>query len=151
MPTGIMADFDDAVAKTRRQIENALPLLESIMKTETSNSVDDNVYGAYYPTEYERRGDAGGMSDTKNYATNIYVPSLTVVLTNETTGNPAYSGSRDGWDSDDISDIVESGNGYNWRRSRIFKTRQARPYMDKAEEKAAKAFEPVLTDAYLSM
>lgn len=150
---GFVAEFDSEVGKVRTLIENALPVLETLMKVETSNAVDRLVYGTYPPAEYKRRGkNGGGLGDMKNYQTIVQKSRLSVKLENKTTGNPAYQPpASDGWDSGEISDIIESGNGYHWRGSMIYNFPQPRPYLDEAEQKAADDFETgVLIDAYLS-
>lgn len=148
---GFVAEFDHEVGQVRKRIEEALPVLETLMKVETSNAVEDLVYPAYEPTKYGRRMENGGMSDMRNYYTKIDKSKLSVTLENRTRGASDYSDS-DGWDPGQISDIIEEGVGYWWKRSQIFQDQPVpRPYTRYAEMKASDDFETgVLIDEYLS-
>lgn len=97
-------------------------------------SVGENVYGAYSPESYKRRFNDGGLFDEENYKSwteksgDIY----TLNIKNETKGNAAYSRSKDGYDPGYITDIIETGQGYRWKRSEIYRTKQPRPFMEEA-------------------
>lgn len=156
---GFVAEFDAEVGKVRTLIENALPNLETDMKYETANAVDDLVYPMYpegeetHPeTHYVRRHDNGGMSDQRNYYTKIDKTKLSVTLENRTKGNPRYAPpASQGWDPGEISDIIEKGARYHWTHSLIYALQPyPRPYLDEAEYRAATDFEFELNDAYLS-
>ena len=102
-----------------------------------SRSAEINVYGAYTPAEYERRGaDGGGIADKDNYEvhTDALQRSDTAFtagmrLYNNTKGNLKYQWSE-GWDDDFITDIIESGHGYHWKRSEIYQMNLPRPFME---------------------
>ena len=98
-------------------------------------SVSVNVYNAYDPTRYIRRYSSGGLMDIKNYKTgiNAYGNLYQLTITNETTGNPRYSTSKDGWDPGYITDIIETGVGYHWKHSEIYQSEPyPRPFMEEA-------------------
>lgn len=87
-----------------------------------SNTVHAYVYPAYTPDSYARREDAGGISDKREYET-------------EEDGNP--------WgnvhtitigDYRREANVVNSGTGYTWTRSRIYRMQPfPRPYFAQAE------------------
>ena len=95
-------------------------------------SVVERVYDAYTPTKYKRRyTHDGGLLDTDSYdfKTEQHGNEHTLTVTNMTKGNPNYSLS-DGWDAGYITDIIESGKGYHWKKSEIYQTQQPRPFME---------------------
>lgn len=81
--------------------------------------VESNVYSKYQPSEYERRGESGGIADPFMYSHNVDGAShtLTVIDNRHEVG------------------VVESGTGYTWENSRIFGMQPfPRPYFADAQE-----------------
>lgn len=81
--------------------------------------VKSNVYDQYQPSEYERREKKGGIADPRMYSHNIdpITHTLTVIDERHEVG------------------VVESGTGYTWEKSRIFKMQPfPRPYFADAQE-----------------
>jgi alcohol dehydrogenase YqhD (iron-dependent ADH family) len=108
--TDIMAHVYERYITNTREVEITDRLCEAVLMTmikETPRVIAD-------PNNYEvQEGD------------------LQMTIINNTTGNPAYSGS-DGRDSGYINDIIESGSGYHWRNSEMYRHPVARPFMEKA-------------------
>lgn len=96
----------------------------------------NDVLDKYAPTGYMRRSEDGayngttGVADEKSYE--VTVNDLSMKIESCVQGNPRYENSRDGWDPGDITGIIESGRGYNWKNSVIYKTGMPRPWMEEA-------------------
>lgn len=114
-----------------------------------ADSTEEFVYKKYTPNgfpRYEmpergiyRRRENDGLQDWHNYhVLNIGKMNMTVI--NETKGNsfwnPAWNPMA--WDPFDpgyITDIIESGHGYNWKNSEIYRSQLPRPFMEQACDK----------------
>lgn len=90
---------------------NNINFNNSHLKEETAETmrevIQDNVYAAFTPEEYQRRGDDGGFSDTDNMVfTDVQTSGNKVNLTfeNITEGNDSMSGKR-------LDELFENGNG----------------------------------------
>jgi hypothetical protein len=139
-------DFSDVFADLENKIDafmkdEATKEAASRIFAETaySDNEDDLVYSKYDPSEYARRGRSGGLADFHNYHV-LNIGKMNMTIINETMGNSAYASGfgtnpSDGWNAGYINDIIESGRGYNWTRSRIYKKQLARPFMDAACDK----------------
>lgn len=101
----------------------------------------NEVLDKYVPMGYIRRsGEDGagpyagttGVADKRSYEITVDNSDLTMTIESTVQGNPRYENSQDGWDPGDITNIIESGKGYNWKRSEIYKQMIPRPWMDKA-------------------
>lgn len=102
----------------------------------------NEVLDKYKPEQYIRRsGENGagpyegttGVADKRSYEITVNNSDLTMTIESTVQGNPRYEGTRDGWDPGDITDIIESGKGYNWKDSKIYGWQPyPRPWMDKA-------------------
>lgn len=129
-----MINFDEILKEEIQAIEKETQgILHAFIpqfKKCVSDSVKENVYPAYSPTQYQRREDAGGLSDVDNYT--VEEGKLSLTLINETTGNGRYSNTQ-GWDPGPITDIIENGSGYHWTRSGIYQMQPyPRPFMEQA-------------------
>ena len=93
------------------------------------NSAETNVYAAYEPSQYYRR-----MSLNQDNAYDRSASNLTLTIENMTTGNASQIG--EGYDPGQIGDIIESGVGYHWHNSRIYRNIQPRPWMENGLEDA---------------
>lgn len=101
--------------------------IADMAKNEISYMVQAAVYPAYSPTEYERRGMEGGLADTSKYQVTTDDLSLTVSDNRHEVG------------------VVESGVGYTWQHSRIYKMQPfPRPYFEQAEQNTATDAEPMI-------
>ena len=122
--------FDTELLPTlRKDVQSAV---ERNVTEELANAIRDsvymNVYDAYYNKQYVRRGDKGGLSDTRKYMRRAYSmgDSETVAeVSVEVLGSKQYL---------NIVPIVESGRGYTWKHSAIYQSKQPRPFLDKAVE-----------------
>ena len=140
------------IANFNRKLDEAI---QQTMETEVFfaaqvailNAVESEVYQAYNwpyppsdkPEHYERRYEKGGLAD----------PSNIELVSSGPTG--------DGWEievqnrtRDDISQrliapVVETGQGYEWEDSEIYRSEQPRPFHKKAEEIVANEKDPYLS------
>ena len=81
--------------------------------------VQSNVYAKYEPTEYERRGTVGGIADPFMYSHSLDPASHTLTISDERR---------------EVG-VVESGVGYTWTHSEIYKQQPfPRPYFMQAQE-----------------
>lgn len=100
-----------------------------------SQSVKENVYPLYSPTQYNRRMDEGGLSDVRTY---------------EATADDSTGDLHEIQIADNRYEVgvVESGEGYTWKRSMIYQMQPyPRPYFSPADEKvqeSAGAFEEMI-------
>lgn len=127
--SGIITAIKDEIKYTMiRQIEPCRQMFAKYAENE--------VLDKYDPKTYERRSENGayngttGIADERSYE--ITVDGLDMTIESCVQGNPRYENSKDGWDPGDITNIIESGNGYNWKNSEIYKHPMPRPWMDKA-------------------
>ncbi len=127
----ITEQFNSIIGRIDTAIDIALQdEVANTMKDLVSQSVETNVYNAYNSNAiqpYVRRGNNGGLADTSNYITYVGA-GHTLFLENATTGNEEYAP----YDNFRITDIIETGIGYNWETSVIYHTQQPRPFMDEA-------------------
>lgn len=132
--------MDEELAEIIQAIENAIThtmiSLVQPCKMMFATYAGNEVLSAYKPTEYTRRSEEGsyngtyGVADEKSYEITVEGTSMTIESTVQ--GNPRYAGT-DGWDSGNITDIIEGGSGYHWRHSEIYRRQPVpRPWMDKA-------------------
>ena len=131
-------NFDDALTDIEKQIDEFMKagdtkeLIAKMFAFETG----ENVYLKYDNTEYERRIGDGGLGDWRNYDVINGSEKMSLIISNETKGNPRYADMMGGgYDPGYITDIIESGDGYWWTHSKIYKERTPRPFMDIAANK----------------
>ena len=105
-------DIDELVNDLINDLSSSLgkEIGEEMKKIE-QEVIDSNVYGAYSPKEYERRGKGGGIGSEGNMEVTVTPTGDggTIELHNSTTGNSSY---RNYWQGE-IQDFVETGN-YLW-------------------------------------
>ena len=145
-------DFSDVLAEIEKGIDDFMKNEDTheVASRMFADSTIELVYKQYEPTVYDgpgypisRRYDEGGLQDWRNYhVLNIGKMNMTVI--NETMGNWVWAPMTpftgrvvspypsEGWDAGYINDIIESGQGYHWTRSEIYKNRIARPFMEEA-------------------
>lgn len=129
-----MADpeFNAILNAIRNEIGMQLVKTAPICRTMFATHAENEVLDKYDNTVYERRGKSGGgIEDEKSYEITVDVPNLTMTIESTATGNPRYE-KTDGWDPGYITDIIESGEGYNWKHSVIFREQIPRPWMEEA-------------------
>lgn len=120
---------NELLVQLRKDVEQAVRTEVSV---ELENAIRDmvykNVYDTYINRGYIRRGDKGGLSDTNKYDTRVYPLNANETVA-ETFVN--VNGSQQYLN---IVPIIESGRGYNWKNSEIYKTKQPRPFLQEAAE-----------------
>lgn len=101
--------------------------IAEMAKNEIAYMVETAVYPAYSPTEYKRRGTGGGLADKSLYEVTNGDMTLTVSDNRREVG------------------VVESGIGYQWENSQIYKMQPfPRPYFEQAEQNTAEDAEPMI-------
>ena len=78
-------------------------------------AVQEAVYDAYTPTQYERRMDDGGLSDPKNFDLEMFLDrdgAVTIFMKNMTTGKGRAFYIDEG--------IVTGKDFYDWERSQAY-------------------------------
>lgn len=105
------------------------------VKASIVSAIESEVYDKYKRSEdypYIRRdetGAPGGLED-KDVMEATYDPSTMTLEVQDM--------SRDDITGRLIAPVVESGKGYQWKRSTIYKTKQARPFHKEAQEIAVR-------------
>ena len=104
------------------------------VKLAIMESVQENVYDAYEPTQYVRRGtDGGGLADPNAMAQGYDYATMTLEI--GSFGADPFRGKKD------VASIVESGSGYTWTNSHIAQHPFPRPFHKPAEERLAQGNE----------
>lgn len=110
------------------------------LHTEIQNSVEQNVYGAYSPRIYTRRGMSGIMNPDYNILSKEASPGdLEIIMENVAPGNPDYE------PTDGVgvpADAVENNGPWNYTLSpdpgpRPFMQPAAEQYVDSGQAEAA--------------
>lgn len=96
-------------SEVRRRSIYALLRCTDLMADVLQDSIQANVYNAYEPSTYERRGEDGGLLDRSNYDTDIDEGNLEVKMYNHTPGN-----FEDADYAPDVATAVESGWTSTW-------------------------------------
>lgn len=144
------ADFESIISEIKtsiqRELHGVIPDFQKQMAKAAGTAVGSYKSAAKEP--YQRRGSAGGMTDVNNYP--VTESELTLKIENITQGNPEYSDS-DGWDGGYIHDIIESGEGYHWKRSEIYQNQPwPRPFMEETGDKFVDSVIIPIVDAVVS-
>lgn len=115
------SNFNDLFKSIKKDVADSLQKdVTNIVKETMSKHVKTDVYDTYKSNavnKYERRGDSGGLSDIRNYKSeinNIDKNLTEIFIYNDTKGN-----SSDGYR--DIIPVIEYGEGYQWESSEIYK------------------------------
>ena len=127
--------IEDIVARFNAKLDAAIGQamendVATMVRVALATAVQTEVYDAYQPHMYERRGpeDGGLQSQSKDVMVATYDPA-TMTLEVQDRSRDRDSGRL-------IAPVVESGKGYQWKKSAIYKTKQARPFHQKAQELA---------------
>ena len=133
-------DIDELVNDLINDLSSSLgkEIGEEMKKIE-QEVIDSNVYGAYSPKEYERRGKGGGIGSEGNMEVTVTPTGdgVTIELHNSTTGNSLY---RNYWQGE-IQDLIETGN-YLWECGC-----QPRPFIEDTQEKVDAKIESIVESA----
>lgn len=142
----------DLLDATQGILETAVA---DLMRKNVVESAQVNVYDKYEPTQYQRRGDDGGVLDEDCYRTSTEqgYDEVTLRLDALNYGNRRYSSwgeepAPDGWDPGKITNIIESGRGYHWTGSKIYQMQPfPRPFLEFALHRTTAEAEPILIKA----
>lgn len=117
----IFNSLDDFYNQLQADVEDiSRTSVVDAMKEEMVKGIELEVYSRYNPSQYIRRESNGGLIDKSNMVANIRVDGskIYIDMDNITKGAGSHSYKR-------IDDIIVSGTGYTWKRSKIYK---AQPY-----------------------
>ena len=104
-------------------------------------AVEENVYAKYTPSGYNpyvRRREMGGLQDPNNIV--LKGDGVSVISTpTESIFEMEVEDVAKDEDGFPVAEIIESGEGYHWKESRIYKMEHAgmplkRPFYEAAEE-----------------
>lgn len=135
------AELEKIINEVKAGIVSAMHELDLPSRSIFAQKAEDFVYAPYDAVretyEYTRREDGpGGIKNPDTYETKIDSNELTMTIISNLKGNPEYEPPRhgsEGWDSGNITDIIEEGTGYHWRGSTIYKREPfPRPWMEKS-------------------
>lgn len=116
----------------KRAVNNSLYAVGDFVAELESASVHDNVYEAYDPKQYSRRGNNGGLSDNSNM--HVSVSNGAMTLTNDT---PFGAGPVK---ATNLAGLVETGDdgGYgHYAYQYDYGYLQPRPFIQKTREALA--------------
>ena len=102
------------------------------VKLAIMESVQENVYDKYEPTQYKRRGANGGLADPNMMDQTYDAGTMTLEIRSSGKGARGRK---------DVAEIVESGQGYTWKKSQIAQHPFPRPFHRPAEERLAQGNE----------
>ena len=124
----LLSEGTAIVNQARSLVNQALAgEIAEMAKNEIAYMVESAVYPRYTPTEYVRRGTAGGIADRDMYEVTPGDLTLTVSDNRREVG------------------VVESGVGYTWEGSLIYRLQPfPRPYFAQAEQNTAEDAEPMI-------
>lgn len=116
----LKTEFEAIMSELKQAINGCLEGEISAIAGECIRSrVDSDVYPMYSPTQYIRRKGNGGIADPLMYVYNVDTSSHTLTV---------------GDNRPEVS-VVESGVGYTWEDSMIYRMQPyPRPYFPKADE-----------------
>ena len=112
-------DFSDVFQDLENKINNFMSASETkeLLQRYVMRMADKNVYGAYTPTQYERR-----YSFTNEDTYEVTTGRLSMDITSWARGE-GKAGIR-------LTDVVEIGEGYEWTKSDIYRWQPyPRPFM----------------------
>jgi len=135
-------DLNSLLNAVKKQVkEVAQDEVSKEIKNTMKKHIESDVYNKYTPTYYDRRRENDGLLDESNINVNVKDNGngVSIVTTNETTGNEAYSTAN--LVGEYIVETIETGEGYNWKRhpeARPFIENTVKELQDGALEKALK-------------
>lgn len=118
----ILKQFEKWKNKLDEAVNNALEneVLDEVKKV-MKEEIQERVYDAYTPTQYIRRKQNGGLLDDKNIKHHLSTNNHTLYVQNIT-------------DNGFTVETVETGMGYTWENSSIYKNPFPRPFHKPSEE-----------------
>lgn len=94
-------------------------------------AIQTEVYDSYDPTQHNRRYNNNGLMDDDNFDWDIKLDDNMVTLLMKNITKPINSNLS----SDDLMNIIESGVGYDWENSNIYKSMPyPRPFIQRTRE-----------------
>ena len=135
------AELEKIISEVKSGIASVLHELDLPSRAIFAEKAEEFVYVPYDAIRktslYQRRGEGpGGIKNPDTYETKIDDSALTMTIISNLRGNPEYEPPRhnsEGWDSGNITEIIEEGIGYHWTGSTIYQEEPfPRPWMEKS-------------------
>lgn len=121
------------------------------------NTIEELVYEKYNPTLYRRRFDGMngsfgyGFAHKRSQVVQFNVPMTEIEIFNSAKGQKYDSISQTYTQTDvRLQPIIESGQGYSWRKSAIYKSKLARPFSPSVMAKLQETMPQVVTNRRLN-
>jgi trans-2-enoyl-CoA reductase len=129
-----MNQLEELMVKLQKQVQDVVEtdVVETIKDMEIEH-IKQDVYDAYNPVVYDRRKENEGLIDRNNIKGTIQNENntISVDVTNDTIENPDYPPTTGEY----IDSIIESGEGYIWKNSEIYKNQPfPRPFTENTYE-----------------
>lgn len=138
----LMAALSDAPFKAIVQPDKYKKVLKRIV----SQSVEEHVYERYNPTQYQRRysrtvGGRGGLAAESSIKVIFDPKKQTVTTTNMAMGRD-YDSVHGVYENNNtyLTPIIETGQGYTWKKSWIYRHELPRPFMKEVLAEVSKYF-----------
>lgn len=109
----------------QRRAVYALTQCTDIMTNVLHESIQANVYNAYTPKVYERRGDDGGLLDIMNYDAEVDPADLSITMRDNALG---------GFDGADYSDDLDATVTQGWHSNELNWGIRGRPFYPVAQD-----------------
>lgn len=93
-------------------------VIKNVVSELHKQAIQTEVYDAYDPTQYNRQYNNGGLIDDDNFDWDVHLDNDSVTLLMKNITNPVNRNIS----SDDLMNIIESGIGYDWENSNIYKS-----------------------------
>lgn len=133
----VFDDLESLWNYAKEEIKNVMKneVVEEIKNIE-QEVIQEEVLDVYSPTYYDRRsetGDDDGLISKSNMIADYvdFDNSIMINITNDTRGNDTYPFSENTY----IDEIIESGKGYTWKGSGIYKNPIARPFTENTQKR----------------
>lgn len=119
---------------------------QKVLKRIVSQAVEEHVYERYSPTQYERRyskviGGRGGLASEQSVKVIFDAQKQKVTVTNMAMGRD-YDAIHDAYQNNNtyLTPIIETGQGYSWKKSWIYRHELPRPFMNEVLNEVSKYF-----------
>ncbi len=117
-----------------------------VLKRIVTQVVEEHVYERYSPTQYERRyskviGGRGGLASEQSIKVVFDPQKKTITTTNMAMGRN-YDAIHNMYTNNNtyLTPIIETGQGYTWEKSWIYKNKLSRPFMNEVLKEVTKYF-----------
>lgn len=118
------------------------------IEANVSEHISSDVYGAYSPKKYQRRGSSGGMLSADHIRTEIKNNGQTILVQDITTGNTPWSKNASAPGAGVFSKIINDGLQGGGQSRGLWRNAFPRPYIENAQQDARDITISVLSSKY---